>query len=222
MAKVSASRERMLDAGANLLSVAGLSGVTLGLLAESSQISKSGLFAHFKSKDEMQMALLSRTSELARDLVITPAMLKPKGLPRLQALVHHWFGWTRKARLPGGCAFTAGIFELDDQPGVVRDHLLRLETEFHDLLQSLLLEAVAAGHLDRDLDQSQFLWELYGIYLGHHVSLRFVKDRRADTHALTAFDSLLERSGYVAGESTTQRKSKKLSGIPVRGRMRSR
>ena len=198
MSRVSPSRDRILEAGANLLSLSGFSGVTLGVLAESSQISKSGLFAHFKSKDEMQMALLDRTSQLARDTVVKPALLKPTGLPRLKALVQNWLGWTRKAHLQGGCAFTAGLFELDDQPGPVRDHLLRLETEFHDVLRSLVSESVDAGHLRGDLDQSHFVWELYGIYLSHHASLRFFQDKRADAHALTAFEALLERSNSAS------------------------
>ncbi len=184
------------------MSISGLSGVTLGLLAESSQISKSGLFAHFKSKDDMQMALLSRTSELARNTVVKPALLKPVGLPRLRALVQNWLGWTRKAHLQGGCAFTAGLFELDDQPGPVRDHLLRLETDFHDVLRSLVTESVDAGHLRGDLDQSQFVWELYGIYLSHHASLRFFHDKQADAHALTAFEALLGRSHSDSAQGT--------------------
>ena len=220
MSRVSPSRERILDAGANLLSLSGLSGITLGLLAESGQISKSGLFAHFRSKDEMQMALLDRTSQLARDTVVKPALLKPEGLPRLQALVRNWLGWTRKAHLQGGCAFTAGIFELDDQPGAVRDHLLRLETEFHNVLRSLVSQAVTAGHLRGNLDQSQFLWELYGIYLSHHASLRFFQDKRADTHALSALESLLERSKASPGQGTPRPKGKRASPSAVSKRVR--
>ena len=214
------SRERILDAGANLLSVSGFSGLTLGVLAESSQISKSGLFAHFKSKDEMQIALLSKTAQLARDTVVAPAMRKPEGLPRLQALVENWLGWTRRAKLEGGCAFTAGIFELDDQPGPVRDHLLTLETEFFNVLRSLVREAVEAGHLWNELDQSQFLWELNGIYLSHHASSRFFHDKRADAHASAAFQSLLERSAAVKTESPSHKDGRRAARTTASTRRR--
>src|ERR1700723_741213 len=121
------AHERILRSGANLLSKSGLGGLTLGILAEQVDMSKSGLFAHFGSKDELQIRLLDRTAELAGRAVIAPAMAASEGLPRLNALVQHWLRWTQRAGLDGGCAVAAGLFELDDQEGPVRDHLLTLE-----------------------------------------------------------------------------------------------
>ena len=188
------SRDRILQAGANLLSQGGFSGVTLGALAEKTGMSKSGLFAHFASKDQVQIALLERTAEIAREHVIAPAMKARKGLPRLKALIGNWLGWSAKAGLAGGCAVAAGMFELDDREGPVRERLLVMEKAWRDLLANLVREAIHAGHLRSDLDVQQFVWELCGIYLSHHAAVRFVRDRDADARAQIALDALFQRS----------------------------
>jgi AcrR family transcriptional regulator len=199
------SRDRILDCGANLLSKAGLNGVTLGSLADLSGMSKSGLFAHFKSKEELQIQLLERSAELAREHVVAPALQAPEGLPRLRKLVSGWLGWSRRAGLEGGCPVAAGMFELDDSPGPVRDHLLKMERFWRGLLLELVERAVELKHLRTDLDSDQFVWELCGIYLSHHASLRFVRDRKADERAAIAFEALIERS-LPSAESIARRK----------------
>lgn len=188
------TRDRILESGANLLSKAGLSGVTIGTLADLSGMSKSGLFAHFRSKEELQIRLLERSAEIAGKHVVGPAMAAPDGLPRFKALVQNWLGWTKKAGLDGGCPVAAGLFELDDSEGPVRDHLLEMERTWRNLLSDHVRRAVELGQLRRDLDVDQFVWELGGIYLSHHVSARFLRDRKADLRAATALDSLLERA----------------------------
>ena len=203
------TRERILESGANLLSTDGLAGVTLGVLAERTGMSKSGLFAHFKSKEEVQLALLDRTASIAGRIVVAPAMSAPEGLPRLRALVKNWLGWTKRAGLDGGCAVAAGIFELDDSEGPVRKRLLHMECTWRGLLGEQVRHAVDSGELRRDLDVEQFVWELCGIYLSHHASLRFVRDKKADGRADTAFEALVQRSSARAGESRKRRKSGK-------------
>jgi AcrR family transcriptional regulator len=190
----SSTRERILDCGANLLSKSGLSGVTVGALAEQTGMSKSGLFAHFGSKDEIQLCLLHRTGEIAGRYVVAPAMQAPEGLPRLKALVKNWLGWTKRAGLEGGCPVAAGLFELDDEQGPVRDRLLKMEKTWRDLLGQQVRQAIDLGHLNREIDVEQFVWELCGIYLSHHASVRFVRDSRADERADTAFEALLQRA----------------------------
>jgi AcrR family transcriptional regulator len=187
----SSTRERILDSGTNLLSKSGLGGVTVGTLAELTGMSKSGLFAHFGSKDELQICLLDRTAEIAAACVIGPAMAAPQGLPRLKALVRNWLGWTKRAGLEGGCPVAAGLFELDDTASPVRDRLLQMEKSWRDLLGQHVRAAMDVGHLRKDLDVEQFVWELCGIYLSHHASMRFVRDTRADERAARAFDALL-------------------------------
>ena len=188
------TRERILRHGLDLMSKSGLSGVTLGLLAAHAGISKSGLFAHFGSKEELQVGLLDRTGQAAREQVVMPALRAAEGLPRLEALMNQWFGWTSRAGLSGGCPVAAALFELDDMDGPVRRHVLDMENRWRKLLAQLVDEAIGQGHLRAGLDVEQFIWELCGIYLSHHASYRFVRDPQADFRAHTAFRALIERA----------------------------
>jgi AcrR family transcriptional regulator len=121
-----ATRDRILDAGLDLLSASGFAGVTIGVLANHVGMSKSGLFAHFKSKEDIDIGLLERMADVANKHVVVPAMRAQEGLSRLTALVENWFfGWSTKAGLVGGCPAAAGMFELDDLKGPVRDKLRR-------------------------------------------------------------------------------------------------
>jgi AcrR family transcriptional regulator len=189
-----ATRDRILEHGLALLSQTGLDGVTLGLLADRVGMSKSGLFAHFHSKEDLQTSLLDRMAALAKAVVVEPAMKADPGLPRLKALVRLWFGWAQRAGLPGGCPVAAGLFEFDDVEGPVREKVLALETEWRALLQGLVREAVSRRHLRRSLDIDQFVWELCGIYLAHHAAHRFLRAADAGRRAGTAFRGLLQRA----------------------------
>ncbi len=157
-------------------------------------MSKSGLFAHFRSKEEVQLQLLENTAKIAGERVIGPAMRVAEGLPRLKAIVKNWLGWTAKAGLSGGCAVAAGMFEFDDREGPVRDRLLTMEKFWRDLLAQQVARAVELKHFRAGLDIDQFVWELCGIYLSHHASFRFVRDKNADRRARIAFDALVARA----------------------------
>jgi len=194
MGHAASTRERILDQGLALMSQSGLEGVTLGLLADQVGMSKSGLFAHFRSKEEVQISLLEHTAVVGAARIIAPSMKEPAGLPRLKALVKNWFGWAPRAGLPGGCPVAAGLFEFDDIDGPVRNKILEMEAEWRGLLTKTVKEASALGHLRTDLDVAQFVWELCGIYLSHHAAQRFLKSPDADRRAKTAFESLLARS----------------------------
>lgn len=203
------TRERILQSGLNLVSGVGLSGVTLGVLASEIGLSKSGLFAHFKSREALQIALLRQMAKTANAVVVAPIMRRPAGLTRLIALVENWLGWTVRAGLSGGCPVAAALFELDDVDGQVRAEVLLMERRWRRLLGQLVGEAILAGDLNADVDPDQFVWELCGLYLSHHVSLRFLKDPQADEWASRAFDALLRRSGATvsAGSPTISSKS---------------
>ena len=188
------TRERILRQGLALMSQSGLAGVTLGVLAEQVGMSKSGLFAHFRSKEDVQIELLTHMAEFAQARVIAPSMAAAEGLPRLRALVGNWFGWAQRAGLPGGCPVAAGLFEFDDIEGRVRNKILEMENEFRGLLTGLVQRAVELGHLRKDLDVDQFVWELCGIYRGHHAAHRFLRAADAKTRANTAFEALLARA----------------------------
>lgn len=193
--KAQDTRAVLLDAGLRAMSVSGLSGVTLGRLAGDARLSKSGLFAHFRSKQRLQVDLLDEAARAAEAHVVAPAMAAPEGLPRLRALVALWFGWPRRAGLPGGCPVAAALFELDDLEGGVRDHVAAMEARWRTLLEALVRRAVEMGHLRAGTDAGQFVWELCGIYLGHHASARFLRDPAADDRARVALDALFTRAG---------------------------
>jgi AcrR family transcriptional regulator len=191
------TRDRILDCGIALASQAGLEGVTLGVLSSQVRMSKSGLFAHFRSKEAVQISLLEHSKKLARATIIEPAMKEPEGLPRLQALATYWLGWASRAGLPGGCPVAAGMFEYDDVEGPVRDKIKQMEAEWRDLLCSLTIQAVKHGHFRSDLDVNQFVWELCGIYLSHHTASRFLRSPDADRHARTAIEALSQRASVA-------------------------
>src|SRR5262249_23206220 len=177
------TRKRIVAEGVGLLSKSGLAGVTLGVLAAQTGLSKSGLFAHFKSKEEVQLQLLDETTRIAQVIVLEPAMNAAPGLTRLRVLFEHWLGWSEKAGLGGGGAVAGGFFELDDAPesDPVRQRLAAMELEFRPLLIAITADAIARGELRPDLDSAQFVWEIGGIYLHHHVSYRFIHDPLATT-----------------------------------------
>jgi AcrR family transcriptional regulator len=177
-----------------MVSERGLAGMSLGGLAERAGLSKSGLFAHFRSKEELQVELLRAAEEALWREVVEPAMGEPEGLPRLRALVGLWLGWAARSGLPGGCPLYSAAFELDDAGGPVRDYLTESKREWSGMLEGLVREAVALGHLRGDLDAAQFVWELDGIYLAHHVSQRLMRDPDADARANAAFEALVASS----------------------------
>ena len=189
------TRDKILHHGLNLLSEVGLTGITLGILANDVGMSKSGLFAHFHSKEQVQIALLDHMAQVAGKHVVLPALQAEEGLPRLTALVANWLGWTTRAGLRGGCPVAAAMFELDDVAGDVRAKVIEMEARWRNLLKQLAHQAVERGHLRSDLDLDQFVWELCGIYLSHHASRRFLRDRNSDARAQTAFAALLQRAG---------------------------
>jgi len=190
------TKERILTEGVDLLSRNGFAGVTLGVLSQKTGMSKSGLFAHFKSKDEVQLELLEETTRIGFLSFVQPAMKNAPGLARLRAVFQGWLGWTEKAGLAGGCPVAAGMFEFDDAPEshLIRRRLFSMEERWRVQLAQLVTEAIESGEFGRDLDVDQFVWELCGIYLNHHTSHRFIRDPLAFNRAERAFESLIERS----------------------------
>ena len=195
MSKSETTHQRILWRGLEIVSERGLGGVSLGGLADRSGMSKSGLFAHFRSKEELQVELLGAAEAALRREVVDPVVDVPEGLPKLRALVGRWLGWAARSGLPGGCPLYAAAFELDDtEEGPVRDFLMVSKGEWSAMLEGLVRKAVELGHLSEDLDAAQFIWQLDGIYLSHHVSQRLMRDPEADARALTAFEKLVASS----------------------------
>ncbi len=191
MTKGTETRAAILDEAAAIASQVGLGGLTIGTLATRTGLSKSGLFAHFSSKETLQVDVLGRARERFVDQVLRPAISTPRGEPRVRALFEHWLTW-QQGGLPGGCLFIDAVSEFDDQEGPVRDELLRSERDKADSVMTIVATAVAEGDFRDDLDLEQFAFELEGIMLTHHHSSRMLRDPRATARAHTAFDRLVE------------------------------
>jgi AcrR family transcriptional regulator len=185
-----------LKQGLNLLTCTGFANVTVGVLAQKTGMSKSGLFGHFGSKEDVQLELLEAALRAGVYTFVEPAMRHPPGLERLRAIVYGWLGWTEQAGLEGGCPIAAGLFEYDDAPveDRVRQRLLTMEQDWCEFLRTTVTEAIEAGDLRPGLEAEQFVWELCGIYLNHHVSRRFLRDPSANSRAEKAFEGLIMRS----------------------------
>ena len=185
------AHDRILTEGLNILSQAGFSGVTLGVLAQRAGISKSGLFAHFKSIEQVQLAILQHMMDVWTANVLVPSMRADKGLPRLLSYFLHWLGWASKAGLSGGCPLAAALFELDDKQGPLRIAVAIKEKQWRSVLVELIEEAIHSGHLSREVNVPQLTSEIWGIYLTHHVSARFLRDDQANQDAQSAFERLI-------------------------------
>jgi AcrR family transcriptional regulator len=205
------TKDRIVAEGLDLLTRSGFAGVTLGVLAQQTGLSKSGLFAHFGSKSAVQLRLLEEMIQVSQTTVVAPAMAAPAGLPRLRALFERWLGWSGKAGLGGGCPVAAGFFEFDDVDldDPVRQRLMSMDAEWRAFLKDLASEAVGTGELRDDLDLDQLVWELCGIYLNHHVSLRFIHDPIATDRAMTAYDELVKRGRGRRPAAGTTRSSRR-------------
>jgi AcrR family transcriptional regulator len=187
------TRAAILDAGFHIVSKAGLEGLTIGTLAEATGMSKSGLFAHFGSREELLIAVLERGQREFVDLVVNPALAKPRGLPRLKALFTHWLDWTESANLPGGCPMIGGATEFDDKPGLVRDTLATGQRAWIDTLNRAIRQAIEQKQLAADTDPEQISFELFGIALVVHHHRRLLGYQKARGRALEALEALIER-----------------------------
>lgn len=174
-----------------MASCIGLGSLSIGVLAERTHMSKSGLFAHFGSKEELQLAVLRESQQRFAEVVVRPALRLPRGLARLRAIVVNWLDWTRTCNLPGGCVINAAAAEFDDQPGPLRDEVRNGLLALRRTLAETVTKAVATGELRADTDVEQFVFELNGIYQVTQQSRRLLNDLDADRRALAAFDRLI-------------------------------
>ena len=168
----------------------GLGGLTIGTLASATGLSKSGLYAHFGSKEALQIAVLESAGAEFSDVVILPALRAPRGLNRLRALVDLWLTCGRR-RHPGGSLLVKAGAELDDQPGPVRDHLRGLHARLADSLERIVAGAIATGELDARTDPARFGADLYAVMLGYHHASRLLEDPAAEDRALAAVEALV-------------------------------
>jgi AcrR family transcriptional regulator len=191
MGKGEQTRERIVDRALELASRDGLGGVSLAQLADRVGMSKSGLFAHFRSKEELQLEVIRAAAEGFRREVFEPALRSPRGEPRLRAIVERWMEWDEDPARPGGCPIAQLATELDDQPGPARDALVRTQQEWIAALSQAVRLAVEEGHFRKETDPELFAFQLNGLFLGYHQARRLLRDPRAKTRIRAAFRQLV-------------------------------
>jgi AcrR family transcriptional regulator len=191
MGKGELTRLTIVEHAASLATQVGLEGLTIGRLAEDLGLSKSGLFAHFESKEALQLAAMEHAASRFVDAVVKPAFTAPRGEPRVRSLFENWLSWPKTSGLAGGCFFVAVAAELDDRPGPVRDRLVKLQRDWLDTLAQAARIGIAEGHFRKECDPDQFAYEMYGIMLVAHHGIRLLRDPKAEARARRAFEGLL-------------------------------
>jgi AcrR family transcriptional regulator len=186
------TREAILTHALGLATRIGFEGLTIGRLAEDLEMSKSGLFAHFRSKEALQLEILRMAGRRMIETVVKPALTAPRGEPRVRALFQGWLAWEQSPSLPGGCPFMSASFELDDRPGPVRDFVVQNLRDWMDTMAGAARIAVQEGHFRSDLDCEQFAYDCQGIGLAFVHASRLMRDPKARARAQSAFDALLD------------------------------
>ena len=189
MTKGEDTKLSILETGLDMASRLGLEAVTIGSLAGATGMSKSGLFAHFQSKENLQIEILKFAADEFADSVVIPALKVRRGIPRIKALVRNWIGWG--AKLTGGCIFVTAGTEFSDRPGKVRDLLQQQQQQWVDSLRRMGDSAVRAGDFRPDIDGEQFAFELYSLILGFHFYHRLLRDDDSMQRQQAALDRLL-------------------------------
>jgi AcrR family transcriptional regulator len=181
------TRAAILDAALGLASHMGLEGLSIGALADLMQMSKSGVFAHFGSREELQISVVREYHARFEDEVFVPAMAEPRGLPRLRTLFERWVRRV-SVELDSGCIYISGAVEFDDRPGPVRDALVAMVVTWHEALERAIAIAVEEGHLQADTDPQQMLFEIHGLILALHHDARFLRIPGVLDRARAAFE----------------------------------
>lgn len=191
------TRAAILDAALGLASHMGLEGLSIGALAELMQMSKSGVFAHFGSREELQISVVREYHVRFEAEVFTPALGEARGLPRLRALFERWVRRV-SLELDSGCIYISGAVEFDDRPGPVRDALVDTVRTWHAAMKRAIAQAKAEGHLHATVDEDQTLFEIHGLILALHYEARFLRSPESIARAHRGFDHILARCGAAA------------------------
>jgi AcrR family transcriptional regulator len=192
MGKGAVTRQTILEHAAGVASAAGLEGITIGRLADDLHLSKSGLFAHFRSKEALQMGVLQAAADHFTEMVVRPALAQPRGKARLRAVFDRWLDWAREAGNPGGCIFVAAAAELDDRPGPVRDLLVAFQKSWLDCIARVVRTGIGTREFRPRTDPEQLAHDLYGVMLSYHHAARLLQDPQAERRARRAFETLLK------------------------------
>ena len=198
------TRAAILDAALGLASHMGLEGLSIGALAEVTQMSKSGVFAHFGSREELQISVIREYHARFEEEVFFPAILEARGMPRLRALFERWVRRV-SVEIDSGCIYISGAVEFDDRPGPVRDALAGMVRAWHAALERAIRVAIDEGHLRPETDPTQMLFELHGLILALHHDARFLRIPGALDRARAGFERTLSHYTTAAPKRTRTR-----------------
>ncbi|RST50490.1 TetR/AcrR family transcriptional regulator [Variovorax sp. DXTD-1] len=183
----------IVDAALALAAQIGLEGLSIGAVAEITKMSKSGVFAHFGSREELQISVVREYHARFEQEVFFPALEAPRGLPRLRAMFANWMKRT-SAEIDSGCIYISGASEFDDRPGPVRDALVESVSVWQAAVLRAIVQAKSEGHLRADADERQVAFEIHGLILALHYEARFLQVPGSIGRANIGFDNILARS----------------------------
>jgi AcrR family transcriptional regulator len=191
MRKGEMTRAAILDVALDLASRDGLEGLTIGLLADKMNMSKSGVFAHFGSREDLQLEVLKLYHRRFEQDVFYPSIKEPRGLPRLRAMFAHWVKRV-SIEIASGCIYISGAVEYDDRPGPIREELVSMVGAWQSALLRAAQQAIEMGHLKPDTDAQQLVYEMYGLILAVHHDARFLRIPGSVDRASIGFNRLIE------------------------------
>jgi AcrR family transcriptional regulator len=195
------TRQTILEVAVDIASTEGLEGLTIGRLASELSMSKSGLFAHFGSKEELQLATIEAARSIFIREVIRPAFEADRGMPRLWKLCDTWLSYVESGVFSGGCFFAAAASEFDSRPGPVRDRIAEIMREWFGMVRRAIVETQEAGQMSKDIDPSQLAFELNSFELGANWAFQLHGDTQAFTRARVAMLERLRRHSIKSGLS---------------------
>ncbi len=201
------TKAAIVDAALGLATQIGLEGLSIGALAEVMQMSKSGVFAHFGSREELQISVVREYHTRFEDEVFYPAMTAPRGLPRLRALFDNWMKRT-SAEIDSGCIYIGGAVEFDDRPGPVRDALASSVSTWLSAMRRAIEQAKTERHLKPDTDAHQMAFEVHALILALHYEARFLREPGSLERAVKAFESILGRYAAPDADASASTASK--------------
>ena len=194
------TKAAIIDAALGQATHIGLEGLSIGALAEVMGMSKSGVFAHFGSREELQVSVIREYHHCFEQEVFFPAMAAPRGVARLRALFDNWMKRT-SIEIDSGCIYISGAVEFDDRTGPVRDALAHSVLTWHAAMKRAILQAKELGELNADVVEDQMLFEIHGLILALHYEARFLKNPGSIAKALAGFDNILARFSAQAQQA---------------------
>ncbi len=192
MKKGDSTKQLILQQAISMTSKVGLEALSIGKLAKATNMSKSGLFAHFSSKEKLQVEVLKAAESSFIQSITKAALAAQRGEPRIRAVFERWLEWSNSNSLPGGCIFISSAMELAGQTGVVKEFLLKTQKDWMNFLAGAARIAIEEKHFREDLDVHQFSYEFFSIALTYQYASRLINDKKAETRARKSLESLIQ------------------------------